>query len=51
MKWLKMLGFASYLLGWLSRASADGVITKEEIAELVQEALEQFHLEIPVRIE
>lgn len=41
--------FGTYLLGWVQRAARDGVITQDEVLELVTEALRVF--EVDVRIE
>lgn len=48
MNWWKAIGFGSYVLAWITRASADGKITQEEIIELVKQAITVFEIDVEI---
>ncbi len=43
-----MLAFASILLDWYARASADGKIDQAELAELLEKTVAQLGIDIEV---
>lgn len=48
MNWWKALQLASYLMGWYARASADGKVTADELAEAVRQAATVLDIDIDV---
>jgi len=50
MNYWKALSLAMYLLGWFSRASADGKITADELAEAIKGAIGQLGLDIEIDV-
>jgi len=46
----KAIAFGSYLLHWLEQSAKDGVITKDEMLELVSEALNTFNVDVEIEL-
>lgn len=46
----KIIIFGTYLITWLSKASADGKVTVPEILQLVQHGLELSGLDLEIEI-
>jgi hypothetical protein len=50
MNFFKALALATYLLGWFSRASQDGVISQEELLEALTGAIQQLDIGIDIHV-
>lgn len=45
MKWLKYLSIGAFVVGWIQKSSKDGIITTEEINELIKFILTELNLD------
>ena len=50
MNWWKAVSIGTYILGWLTKASADGRITVDEVIELVEGAIRTAGLDVQIDV-
>lgn len=50
MNFWKTIQVGSFILGWLSRASQDGKITIDEIAALIQGAIDIADIDVTIEL-
>lgn len=46
----KAIAFGSFLLHWLEESSQDGQITRDEVLELLKEALATFGINVRIKL-